>query len=99
MLYKSSRQLTIFADDWNNKQGDTKKLVSLFSYAKKQEGGVKKMSKEQKNNSECKFKLEINEAIYTVDLIQSNGAKLTYEELIKKIIVEETLKIKVENVA
>lgn len=57
------------------------------------------MSKEQKNNSECKFKLEINEVIYTVDLIQSNGAKLTYEELIKKIIEEETLKIKVENVA
>ena len=62
-------------------------------------GGVKKMSKEQKNNNECKFKLEINGTIYTVNLIQSNGAKLTYEELIKKIITDETLKIKVENVA
>ena len=57
------------------------------------------MSKEQKNNNECKFKLEINGTIYTVNLIQSNGAKLTYEKLIKKIITDETLKIKVENVA
>ena len=37
------------------------------------------MAKEQKNNNECKFKLEINGKIYTVNLIQSNGAKLTYE--------------------
>ena len=45
------------------------------------------------------FKLEVNGTAFTVNLIQSNGAKLTYEELIKKIITDETLKIKVENVA
>lgn len=45
------------------------------------------------------FKLEVNGTAFTVNLIQSNGVKLTYEELIKKIITDETLKIKVENVA
>lgn len=45
------------------------------------------------------FKLQVNGTDFTVNLIQSNGAKLTYEELIKKIITDEVLKIKVENVA
>ncbi len=56
------------------------------------------MSNEKKNNNECKFNLEINGTVFTVNLIQSNGAKLTYEELIEKFILDETLKIKVENV-
>ena len=45
------------------------------------------------------FKFEVNGTTFDVNLVQSNGAKLTYEELIKKIITDETLKIKVENVA
>lgn len=45
------------------------------------------------------FNFEINGTVFTVNLIQSNGAKLTYEELIKKIISDEVLKIKVENVS
>lgn len=58
------------------------------------------MSNEKKNNNEeCKFKLEINGTVFTVNLIQSNGAKLTYEELIKKIILDKALKMNVENVA
>lgn len=44
-----------------------------------------------------KLKLEVNGTTYNVNLIQANGAKLTYEELIKKIILDETLKIKVKN--
>lgn len=57
------------------------------------------MSNEKKNNNECKFNLEINGTVFTVNVIQSNGAKLTYEELIKKIMLDEVLKIKAENVA
>ncbi len=57
------------------------------------------MSNEKKNNSECKFNLEINGTVFTVNVIQSNGAKLTYEELIRKIMLDEVLKIKAENVA
>lgn len=51
---------------------------------KNKRGGINKMSNEKKNNNECKFNLEINGTIFTVNLIQSNGAKLTYEELIKE---------------
>ena len=59
----------------------------------------KEQKNEQKNNNECEFRLEINGTVFTVNLIQSNGAKLTYEELIKKIILDETLKINVKNVS
>lgn len=44
------------------------------------------------------FKFEVNGTAFNVNLIQTSGAKLTYEELIKKIILDEALKIKVENV-
>lgn len=45
------------------------------------------------------FKFESNGTVFTVNLIQCNGAKFTYEELIKKIILDEVTKIKAENVA
>ncbi len=57
------------------------------------------MSNEKKNNNECKFNIEINGTVFNINVIQSNGAKLTYEELIKKIMLDEVLKIKAENVA
>lgn len=49
---------------------------------------IKSINNENKNenNIENKFELKINGTLFTINLIQSKDAKLTYEELIKKII-------------
>lgn len=49
------------------------------------------------NKIENKFELKINGTLFTINLIQSKDAKLTYEELIKKIILDEAMKINAEN--
>ncbi len=46
-----------------------------------------------------KFKIEVNGTLFEVNILSSKGAKLTYEELIKKIISDESIKITAENVA
>lgn len=60
---------------------------------------IKSINNENKNenNIENKFELKINETLFTINLIQSKDAKLTYEELIKKIILDEAIKINAEN--
>ncbi len=60
---------------------------------------IKSINNENKNenNIENKFELKINGTLFTINLIQSKDAKLTYEELIKKIILDEAMKINAEN--
>ena len=60
---------------------------------------IKSINNENKNenNIENKFELKINGTLFTINLIQSKDAKLSYEELIKKIILDEAMKINAEN--
>ena len=60
---------------------------------------IKSINNENKNenNIENKFELKINGTLFTINLIQSKDAKLTYEELIEKIILDEAMKINAEN--
>ena len=60
---------------------------------------IKSINNENKNenNIENKFELKINGTLFTINLIQSKDAKLTYEELSKKIILDEAMKINAEN--